>query len=431
MSGAQAARGTDPPTRLARRLGTADAVVIGLGSMVGAGIFAAVGPAAEAAGAGLLIGLGVAAIVACANATSSAQLAAVHPVSGGTYAYGRRQLGDFWGFAAGWAFVIGKTASCGALALTIGRYAAPGAVRLVAIAAVVVLTAVNYRGIRKTAATTWPMVAFVVAVLGLFVLLAWISGSGDVNNLDVCTGGHGVFDVFRSGALMFFAFAGYARVATLGEEVVDPARTIPRAMSISVGLALTVYAAVSVAALWVAGAHTLATAPAPLEAAARLSGHAFLGPVMRVGATVAAVGVLLSLLAALSRMVFAMSADRTLPNAGAAVHPRFRVPHRAQVAVGLVVALVAAFAPLEDAVALSAFTVLLYYAITNAAALTLRPDQRRWPRWVAWLGLTGCVGLASTLPVSVVGIGIGLLAVGGATHLTRRSQPRGSKGAEV
>src|SRR5277367_7056817 len=139
---------------LARRLGTADAVVIGLGSMIGAGVFSAFGPAARAAGAGLLIGLAIAAAIAYCNAAASAQLAAVYPTSGGTYIYGRERLGPWWGFAAGWGFLIGKTASCAAMALTIGTYALTGpwwAQRLVAVTAVIGLTALNYRGITKTA----------------------------------------------------------------------------------------------------------------------------------------------------------------------------------------------------------------------------------------------------------------------------------------
>ena len=101
---------------LQRRLGLGDAVFIGLGSMVGAGVFAVWAPAADAAGTGLLIGLAIAAIVAFGNATSSAQLAAAYPTSGGTYAYGRAELGPWWGFVAGWGFVIGKIASCAAMA---------------------------------------------------------------------------------------------------------------------------------------------------------------------------------------------------------------------------------------------------------------------------------------------------------------------------
>lgn len=143
---------TDSPA-LERRLGTTDAVVIGLGSMIGAGVFTAFAPAAQAAGSGLLIGLAVAAAVAYCNATASAQLAAAYPTSGGTYIYGRERLRAWPGFVAGWGFVIGKTASCAAMALTYAAYAVPDAwQRPVAIAAVVLLAAVNYRGVTRTAA---------------------------------------------------------------------------------------------------------------------------------------------------------------------------------------------------------------------------------------------------------------------------------------
>jgi APA family basic amino acid/polyamine antiporter len=403
-------------------------VIIGLGAMIGAGIFAAVGPAAEAAGAGLLIGLGLAALVASANAASSARLAAVHPLSGGTYVYATRQLGPFWGYAAGWAFVIGKTASCAAIALTFARYAVPGAAKPAAVAAVVVLTAVNYRGVRKTASLTWVLVSVVVAVLATFVVTVLVSGTTDVGSLTPLWPDEGLAGILRSAGFMFFAFAGYARVATLGEEVMYPSRSIPRAVAISVGAALALYAAVAVTALLVAGPAELARSPAPIETTAAATGIGILPTVVRTGAAVATLGVLLSLLAGLSRTVFAMAADRHLPGAFAEVHPRFRVPHRAEVAVGLVVALVALFAPLDGAIGLSAFTVLLYYAVTNASALTLRSEQRWRPRLVAWVGLVGCLLLAGTLPPIVVAVGSGLVIASGVGYAVRRNRSTGGAG---
>src|SRR3954454_15069500 len=160
-----AAAGVPAPTRLTRRLGVGDAVVIGLGSMLGAGVFAAFSPAADAAGAGLLLGLAIAAVVAYCNATSSARLAALYPVSGGTYVYGRERLGDFWGHLAGWGFVVGKTASCAAMALTVGYYVAPDLVRPVAVTAVAGVTALNYFGVHKSALPTRVIVRVVHAVL--------------------------------------------------------------------------------------------------------------------------------------------------------------------------------------------------------------------------------------------------------------------------
>ena len=298
---------------LRRRLGTADAVTIGLGSMIGAGIFVALAPAAEAAGSGLLIGLAIAAVVAYCNAISSARLAALYPQSGGTYVYGRERLGEFWGYAAGWSFVVGKTASCAAMALTVGIYAWPAHAHVVAVAAVVALTAVNYAGIEKSALLTRVIVAVVLAVLAAVVVIVF--GAGDVDGSRLFGVDAGVVGVLQAAGLLFFAFAGYARIATLGEEVRTPARTIPRAIPIALGITLVVYAIVAVAVLGVLGSAGLAASSAPLADAVRAAGHSGLEPVIRVGAAVAALGSLLSLILGVSRTTLAMARDRHLPHA--------------------------------------------------------------------------------------------------------------------
>lgn len=263
-----AASGPAGTGELKRHLGVLDAVVIGLGSMIGAGIFAALAPAAGAAGSGLLLGLALAAVVAYCNAMSSARLAARHPASGGTYVYGRERLGEFWGYLAGWAFVVGKTASCAAMALTVGSYVWPGQAHAVAVAAVVALTAVNYAGVQKSAWLTRVIVAVVLAVLVAVVVAAVTSGDADAARLGI--GDDATFGgVLQAAGLLFFAFAGYARIATLGEEVRDPARTIPRAIPLALGITLALYAAVAVAVLLVLGPQGLADAIAPLSDAAR------------------------------------------------------------------------------------------------------------------------------------------------------------------
>jgi basic amino acid/polyamine antiporter, APA family len=257
-----------PDIRLRRQLSATDAVVIGLGSMIGAGIFAALTPAAAAAGSGLLVGLAIAAVVAYCNAISSARLAARYPASGGTYVYGRERLGEFWGYLAGWGFVVGKTASCAAMALTVGVYIWPALAHVVAIAAVVALTVVNYRGVQKSALLTRIIVTVVLAVLAAVVVAALSSPAGQWSRLDLGadTTARGVL---QAAGLMFFAFAGYARIATLGEEVRNPARTIPRAIPLALAITLAVYASVAAAALMVLAPHGLATAPAPLAEVVR------------------------------------------------------------------------------------------------------------------------------------------------------------------
>ncbi|MCL7375482.1 APC family permease [Streptomyces sp. 35G-GA-8] len=408
---------------LKRHLGVFDAVVIGLGAMIGAGIFAALAPAASAAGSGLLLSLAVAAVVAYCNATSSARLAARYPKSGGTYVYGRERLGDFWGYLAGWGFVVGKTASCAAMALTVGAYAWPGQAHAVAVAAVVALTAVNYVGVQKSAWLTRGIVAVVLAVLAAVVTACLTGGTAESARLDL--GADATFGgVLRAAGLLFFAFAGYARVATLGEEVRDPARTIPRAIPLALGITLAVYAAVALAVLSVLGPDGLAGAAAPLDAAVRAAGVPGLVPVVRVGAAVAALGSLLALILGVSRTTLAMARDRHLPHALAAVHPRFEVPHRAELAVGAVVAVLAATVDVRGAIGFSSFGVLAYYAVANASAWTLTPAEGRPARFVPVVGMAGCLGLAFALPADSVLWGTVVLALGAAAYGLRKAASR-------
>ncbi|MEU8519812.1 amino acid permease [Streptomyces sp. NBC_01216] len=410
-------------TQLRRSLGVFDAVVIGLGSMVGAGVFAALGPAARAAGSGLLPALAVAAVVAYCNATASARLAALYPASGGTYVYGRERLGAFWGYLAGWSFVVGKTASCAAMALTAGVYLWPEHPHAVAVAAVVALTALNYGGVHKSALVTRLIVALVLAVLAAVVVAALVSEAVEPGRLtpgpDVTPGG-----VAQAAGLLFFAFAGYARITTLGEEVRDPARTIPRAVPLALGITLVVYAAVAVSVLAVLGPEGLAASPAPLADAARTAGASWLVPVVTVGAAVAALGSLLSLILGVSRTTLAMARDGHLPAPLAAVHPRFRVPHRAELAVGAVVAVVAATVDVRAAIGFSSFGVLVYYGIANASAWTLGPRARP----LAVCGLLGCGVLAFALPLTSVLAGLGVLAAGVVAHAATRGRPEDPRG---
>jgi APA family basic amino acid/polyamine antiporter len=411
-----------PPTtstRLSRRLGPFDAVVVGLGSMIGAGVFAAFGPAAHAAGNGLLVALALAAVVAYCNATSSAELAALYPESGGAYVYGRKRLGDFWGFIAGYAFVLGKLASSAAMAMTFASYSAPAYARPVAATAVVALTAVNYFGVQKTALATRLIVTLVLVVLGLVVAAAWLGGSADVAHLWPLEGST-PYGILRAGAFLFFAFAGYARIATLGEEVAEPERTIPRAILVALAITLFVYAAVGTSALAAAGAEALAASDAPLVTAVEAGRYPWLSPVVRAGAAVASLGVLLSLIAGISRTAFAMASRGDLPRFLSAVHPRFRVPHRAELAAGALVAGLTLVADVRSAIGLSSFAVLLYYAIANAAAWTLGAGERRFPRFLAALGVAGCLVLAATLPFTTVAAAAALLVAGMLVHLVRR-----------
>jgi basic amino acid/polyamine antiporter, APA family len=398
---------------LARRLGTFDAVIIGLGSMLGAGVFAAFSPAAAAAGAGLLIGLGIAALVAYCNATASAQLAAQYPTSGGTYIYGRERLGPWWGFLAGWGFLIGKIASCAAMALTFAVYVVPGMwQRPVAITAVIILAAINYHGITRTAMLTKIIVAVVLGTLAL-VVAASMSGPStlaSVQSWQLLAGSW--YGILQSAGLLFFAFAGYARIATLGEEVRDPERTIPLAILIALSIVILIYLAVGFSILVGLGPAGVAATPAPLAAAVQASGWAWASLLVRLGAAAAALGALLALIAGIGRTTLAMARHDDLPRWLAAVHERHQVPHHAEVAVAALVCVPILFTDLRGVIGFSSFGVLLYYLIANVAAYTQGSERRRFPRILQIIGVLGCGTLVLTLPLRAVLTGALVYVVG-------------------
>jgi APA family basic amino acid/polyamine antiporter len=398
---------------LVRRLGTSDAVVIGLGSMIGAGVFSVFAPAATSAGAGLLVGLVIAAVVAYCNATASAQLAAQYPTSGGTYVYGRERLGAWAGFLAGWGFVIGKTASCTAMALTFAAYTVPPSwQRPVAVVAVLALAAVNYRGVTRTARLTRVIVAVVLLALAVAVAAGLYGDHPDLGLLVGGAGVAGIYGVLQSAGLLFFAFGGFARIATMGEEVRDPEQTIPRAIVLALGVAVAVYAVVAVTALLTLGPDRLAGSSAPLVDVVAGAGNSWAAPVVAVGGAAAALGALLALIAGVGRTTLAMAREGDLPRWLAAVHPRFRVPHRAEVVLAVVVSTLVLTIDLRGAIGFSSFAVLLYYLVANVAAFTQHPGGRRFPRWLQVLGVAGCLVLVATLPRQAVAVGTGVFVLG-------------------
>lgn len=401
-----------PSDRLARRLSTSDAVIIGLGSMLGAGVFAAVAPAAAAAGGAMLYSLLAAGVVAYLNATSSAQLAAIYPMAGGSYVYGKERLGDLWGYLAGWGFIVGKVASCAVMALTFGSYAYPPLARPLAVAAVIFVGAINYRGVTKTAGVTKLTVSVVVLTLLAITVGSLLGGPLEASDLVDDLVDPSALGVLQAAGLLFFAFAGYARIATLGEEVINPSRTIPIAIPLSLVITLALYSVVSTSALLAIGPEAVAGSAAPLADAVGRGDFAWLAPLSRIGAAIACLGVLLSLFAGVSRTTLAMARDRRLPHFLAAIHPRFQVPHRAEIVVAIAISLLVVTTDFRSAIGFSSFLVLAYYAITNASALTLPSPQRRWPKAYSAVGFLGCILLASTLPTAAVLSGLGVLAVG-------------------
>ncbi|HCX84639.1 MAG TPA: amino acid permease [Micrococcales bacterium] len=405
---------------LRRVLSLGDAVSIGAAAMLGAGVFVVFGPASAAAGSLVLGSLLLAAVVATANAFSTAQLAAQYPVAGGAYVYGRERLGEWPGFAAGWMFVVGKIASCAAIALTAGGYLWPGRERAVAFVAVAVVLALNLAGVTRTARAARVSAMLVVMVLAAAIAIGLVRSVARDGGAAAEWVGASPLGVAQGAGLLFFAFAGYARVATLGEEVRDPARTIPRAVSIALGGVLLVYLAVGAALLRGLGVKDLARSTAPvLDLVGDAPGGRLL---VTTGAVVACLGSLLVLMAGIGRTGLAMARQGDLPGPLARVEPRRGLPAVAEIVAALAVGVLVLLLDVRSSVAFSSAGVLLYYLVANLAALTQTRPHRRVPRVVPVLGALGCLTLVVCLPLAGVVTAAGLLALGVCWRLLVRAR---------
>lgn len=380
------------PSRLGRVLGVRGATVVGLGAMLGTGVFAVWTPALALAGGWLIAALLIAAVVAALNAVSTARLAMRHPQSGGAYAYGRIRLHRAAGIAAGIAFVVGKSASAAAAALTIGVYAWPEQARMVAWIVIVIALAIDLRGVVRSVRVSTVLVAVVLAVLALVVGVGLtLVASSSSNASATALPEPGPVALLAGAGLLFVAFAGYARITVLGEEVRDPARTIPRAMLISFLIVTVVYALIALVVMRLAS-DGFAFSPAPLEDIAQAAAPQ-VAWVVRIGAVLGAGAVLISLLAGVGRTLFAMAASGDAPRALAAVSAR-SVPQRAGVLAAVLAAGLVAVGRIPWALGLSAASILTYYAIAHAAAWTLPGPARRV---VPALGILGCALIVGAL----------------------------------
>ncbi len=432
------AENSQPPAMLKRELGVVGAVLMGLGSIVGTGVFVSIGVAAGVAGPAVILAVAVGAMVATFNGLSSAQLAANHPVSGGTYEYGYRYLNHWAGFTAGWMFLLAKSASAATAALGFAGYllVALGSnnqalIVPLALGAVLLLTIIVLTGIRRSNVTNIVIVSITLVALALFIVFGFPNAlqNAPINLAAFFTSGpdstRGPIPSFLyASALMFVAYTGYGRIATLGEEVRAPRRTIPRAIIITLVFTMLLYGLVGFVAVSAAGVAVLSQAvggsAAPLEVAARDFGIPFLPAVIAVGAVTAMLGVLLNLILGLSRVLLAMGRRLDMPKATANLNQTGTTPYVAVIVMGLLIAGLVLIGDVRTTWSFSAFNVLIYYSLTNLAALQLSDDERLFPRWVSVAGLAACVFLAFWVEVDIWLIGLGLLALGLLWHAVAR-----------
>ncbi|MBD2728474.1 amino acid permease [Nostoc sp. FACHB-892] len=422
---------TNSPPQLKRELGVVGATLMGLGSIVGTGVFVTIGIAAGIAGPAVILAVAIGAIVATCNGLNSAQLAANHAVSGGTYEYGYRYLTPALGFTAGWMFLVAKTASAATAALGFAGYLlnigglSSSWVVPTALLAVAIMTLVVLSGIRRSNVTNTVIVSVTLLSLGFFILTCLPRATEvGIENLTpffrTSPGG-----VLHASALMFVAYTGYGRIATMGEEARSPRETIPKAMIVCLLLTMLLYMAVAIVGIGAVGADVLGSSTgqtaAPLEVAVRNVAGSGGALILGIGAVTAMLGVLLNLILGLSRVLLAMGRRSDAPKFLAQLNEQQTTPYWAVIFVGIAIALLVLLGNVKTTWSFSAFSVLIYYAITSFAALRLAPSERLYPVWVGWLGLVSCLFLAFWVESSIWQVGLGLIVAGLIWHKIRRA----------
>ena len=411
-----------------REIGLAGAIMMGLGSILGTGVFVSIGIAAGVAGANVLPAIFFASLLAICNGLSSAQLAASHPVSGGTYEYGYRWLNPTLGFLAGWLFMCAKSASAATALLGLAGYLCTATMGsnhrsdllliVLALVTLLVLMILALVGIKRTSVVNSLIVTTTLASLGLFVWFgfpsAFLRADKNLSGLMVIDK-QASMDLLQATALMFVAYTGYGRIATLGEEVSSPRQTIPRAIIVTLAATMTLYLTVGLVGVALVGPQELAlsakTSLAPLLYAAQSLNKPWLNSVLLVGAITAMLGVVLNLILGLSRVAMAMARRNDLPRSFSAVNDR-GVPQSATILVAVIIGGLVLLGDVKVSWSFSAFTVLLYYSVTNLCAISIEKESRLYPLWISWVGLVGCLSLAFWISPKIVFIGLIVLLIG-------------------
>ncbi|MBD1899709.1 APC family permease [Trichocoleus sp. DQ-A3] len=422
--------GTSPP-QLQRELGVLGATMMGLGSIVGTGVFVSIGIAAGIAGPAVILAIAIGAVVATCNGLNSAQLAANHAVSGGSYEYGYKYLNPSLGFTAGWMFLLAKTASAATAALGFAGYLlnatglyGRGFLIPTALAAAILMTLIVLSGIRRSNRANIAIVSVSLLSLIFFVLICLPRATevGTENLTPFFKGSPAT--VLQASALMFVAYTGYGRIATLGEEAREPRKTIPIAMIVSLGVTMLLYMAVVTVGIGAVGTEILGKATqaqaAPLEVAVRSVAGSRGAAILSIGAIAAMLGVLLNLILGLSRVLLAMGRRRDMPRILARLNRQGTTPDLAVVVVGIAIALLVLLGNVKTTWSFSAFNVLIYYAITNLAALKMPDSERLYPKWIAWAGLGSCLFLAFWVEPQIWQMGLGLIVAGLIWHQVRQ-----------
>jgi len=378
-----------------RTLTKRNSLYLGLSSMIGAGLFYNLAPTSKISSYSTILGLILASTLAFANASSSAQLASLYPQTGGTYLYANKVLGKLPGNIAGIVFILGKTVSCVAIALTLGNYISPIYGKELGVGLSVIVFLIGYQGITKTAALARWFVLIVISILVFFCIAILMTPS--TNIAIPLLEGFSASNLFLSAAIWFFAFTGYSRLATYGEEVKNPETIIPSSILTGLGITVTIYLFVNWLSLAIIGPEVVANSNTPLLVAMDVSVMSDFSFLIVFASTIATASVFLALLPAISRIYVAMSRDGILPNIFSKIHNKNNSAYVSELFVLLTVVVGIYTINITNAIKLSALFILIYYSLTNLSVIKLEKNQRLYSVSIAYYGLLMCMILGFSL----------------------------------
>ena len=378
-----------------RTLTLKNSIYLGLSSMIGAGLFNNIAPTAKISSYSAILGLLLASTLAFANASSSAQLASLYPQTGGTYLYAKNVLGKGAANIAGFVFIIGKTISCIAIALTLGNYLSPVNSKEFAVLLSFVVFLIGFTGIHKTAKIAKWFVWIIFGILAFYTVS--ILTTPEVNfNIPVADQ-FSLNSLLLAGSIWFFAFTGYSRLATFGEEIKNPEKIIPTAIFTGLGITILCYLVISWVTLSIVDPEIIMNSKTPLLVAMDLSAMSEFSFLIVFGSSIAMTSVFLALMPGISRIYVAMARDGILPRVLSTIHKKFNSAYISELLVLITVIIGIYQLNVINSIKLSSFFILLYYSITNLSVIRLEKKQRIYSVVIAYYGLIVCIVFASSL----------------------------------
>lgn len=412
---------------LKRTLGLLDATAIGIGAIIGAGIFVVLGIAVGYAGPAVIVSMIIAATVALFTALSFAELGSAIPKQGGTYAFAYELISPFAAFISGCLWLFGQTVAGAAVSLGLASYFVAifpfFSLKIVAVSAALVLTVLNLVGTKHSAMINNILVLTKIGILCLFV------GAGvfQLNSQNYAPfAPNGFIGILQGAGFIFFAYLGFGRIAALGEEVKNPKKTLPLAILLALVTSVILYIITGIVATGLQNYKTLAGSGSPLTDAARVTGNFTLIATISLGALVATASVLLTNLIGLSRVSFAMARNGQLPKSLANIHPKFGTPYLSILFTGTLMAVLTLVSDLRQTAAITSLSLLSTHIILHFSAIRLRkkvPNLKTFKApfypLIPVLGLVSCAILMFSLPIEAWAVWAVAMIVVSAYYLLR------------